>query len=424
MKLNKMAFVGMLVAIFCSLSLSAKEEPPALLIYGSSVEAFTAAIQGARSNVPTLWIIDTDRIVTELTQKPLQIEANGDLDGGIWMNLLMNVAISTNANDSLARIVKHDINPTLMLNAIEKMVSKEQKLTVIRNRKIKSLVRNKKGWTVLLEDNKEYEVRTVVDASSEGELRTRVMKSSVTLQPVKQNVADTLSAQQIRTTIAIGEYRDTCYAVLVKDVLAQNFQELFFIQSLISSSKEAESIPFRAHVGQGVGALAAYCAFFKTTADKVDVRKLQTELMTFGARLLPWRDVSQQDPNYAAIEKGYLATILAGKENNQQFDATDSVTVASVKPIFNQLYSRSQLWFIDHTAEVFSLADLLFFIKFISFRGSEIEVQIQKDWTKRLKFQGEYDLDRVVNRYEFLTLINKYADPYAKTVTVGGDIVR
>src|SRR5690606_10334647 len=130
---------------------------------------------------------------------------------------------------------------------------------------------------------------------------------------------------------------------------------LFFTKSLMPEIADMETIPFRAHVGQALGAMAAYCAFFKTTGDKVDVRKLQTELMGFRARLLPWKDVTVSDPNYAAVQKGYLATLLEGKEGDRLLDGKDSVAIDSVKSIFNQLYSRSQLWFLDNTADYFTL---------------------------------------------------------------------
>ncbi|NGM60807.1 FAD-dependent oxidoreductase [Sphingobacterium sp. SGG-5] len=424
MKSTKMyKIVSLLLLLFGKLSLCAKEVKPALLVYGSNIEAFTAAIQSARSNVPTLWIMGTHRLVEELTLRPLKITANQGLDGGIWMDLLMASALNDGVSDSLAQAVKKGVNPTLMLHAMERMMGKEKQLTVLRNERVASLERNKHDWAVVLENGKKYDVRAIVDASPDGELANEVVKSQVSLGTVTLRKASVLTPKEVRTTVAVGEYRDSCYTLLVKDILSQNFQELFFTKSLMPAT-DTESIPLRAHIGQAVGALVAYCAFFKTTADKVDVRKLQTELMGFGARLLPWKDVSVKDPNYAVIQNGYLATILEGKEGNQLFDRKDSVAVDSVKSIFNQLYSRSQLWFLDNTADYFTLKDLLSFVKFVSFRGNEVDEQVQKDWEKRLKFEGEYDLARTVTRYEFLVLVDKYANPCAKAVTVGGDIIR
>ena len=425
MKFKSIYKIGLFVIFFCGQwSLSAKEIQPALLVYGSGIEAFTAAIQSARSNVPTLWVMETHSLVEELTLRPLKIKDNAGLDGGIWMDLLMGVALNKGVNDSLAQLVKTDINPTLMLNAMEKIIGRESQLTIIRNQHVESLIRDKKTWTVILENKKKYEVRAIVDASSHADLQGKVVKSSVILADVHLKRTETLTLEQIRTTVALAEYQDTSYTLLVKDLLSQNFQELFFIKSLVPESKDAESIPFRAHVGQAVGALAAYCAFFKTTGDKVNVRKLQTELMTYGARLLPWKDVSIRDPNYMAIQKCYLATVLEGKDGNRTFDREDSIKVASIQPIFNKLYSRAQLWFLDNKMEYFSLKDLLSFVQFLSFRGNEVESQVQKDWTKKLKFQGEYNLEHMVNRYEFATLVNKYTDPYTKAVTIDGDIIR
>ncbi|NGF55902.1 FAD-dependent oxidoreductase [Parapedobacter sp. SGR-10] len=422
MKISRIAFF--LVLFFGKMSLSAKEVKPALLVYGSGIEAFTAAMQGARSNVPTLWVMNGHTLVEELTLKPLKITSNQGLDGGIWMDILMASAQHKGSSDSLAGEIKMNITPTLMLNAIQRMLDEQQQLTVLRNENITSLTRNKRGWTVVLGNNKKYEVRAVVDASSGGELGTKIVKDAFSVAEVTLQKTEMLTPEQIRTTVALGSYEGTDYTVLAKDVLDQSFHELFFVHALVPATEGAESIPFRAHVGQAVGAVAAYCAFFKTTADKVDVRKLQTELMSFRARLLPWKDVSQQDTHYGAVQRCYLATILEGKEDNLLFDRGDSVQVESVKIIFNRLYSRSQLWFADNATDYFALKDVLSLVKFVSFRGKEVDDQVQKDWTKKLKFEGVYDPERKVTRYEFMVLVDRYASPYTKTVTLQGDILR
>ncbi len=422
MKILRIVFL--FVLLLGSNLLCAKEVQPALLVYGSGIEAFMAAIQGARSNVPTLWIMSSHKLVNELTLKPLKISANQGLDGGIWMDLLMASAQHKGSSDSLAQVIKMDITPTLMLHAMERMVGEEKQLTILRNEEIASLIRNKRGWTVTLGNNKKYDIRAIVDASPERKLRSKVVKDTLSVKEVILQKVEALTSEQIRTTVALGECNNMFYTVLAKDVISQSFHELFFVRSLVPVAEGAESIPFRAHVGQAVGAVAAYCAFFKTTSDKVDVRKLQTELMGFRARLLPWRDISQQDPHYTAIQNCYLATILEGKAGNSLLDKKDSVQVESVKNIFNRLYSRSQLWFMDNTADYFALKDVLSLVRFVSFRGREVEEQVQKDWTKKLKFEGEYDPKRMVSRYEFMVLVDRYANPYVKAVTLQGDILR
>lgn len=424
MKLTKSIFIIMLLILANSSWLSAKEANPSLLVYGSGIEAFVAAVQAARSNVPTLWVVNTDPSFHNQAHTRINISDNHHLDGGIWKELLMKIGASEVSSDSLAIAIKSDINVRLLVNAMEDMLKKEKMLTVVRNSPIETLDRGKNTWRVTLQNKKRYDVRAIVDASMNADLGNKT-KQPLTIPPITAlKLVQDLSAEQVRTTVAIGAFNQDCYSLTVRDIIAQQTDNIFFIQSFIPHWEDVEAIPLRAHIGQAIGASAAYCAFFKTTAEKIDVRKLQTELIGFRARLVPWTNISQEDPNFMSVQKTYLSTIFGDGNTYSEFAKKDSVYADSVRTIFNQYYSRSQLWFLDHKVTYFSLDNLLSLIKILSFRGDEIDSQVQKDWNKKLHFEGDYDPDRVVNKYEFATLIDRYANPFAKTVTLDGNIVR
>lgn len=403
----------------------AKEIKPTMIVYGATVEAFAAAVQSARSNVPTLWVMDKVDFAPELTTHEVSIKSNDKLDGGIWMDLLMLTQLSKVKSDSIAQVAKHDIKPRLMLNAIEAILNKEQNLTVIKNGTVQSLVKTKKGWTAVLSNKKKFNVRVVVDASEGADL-SRFNSFFLTMKPSRIETIDKLSADLIRTLVAVADCNGGVYGYTVKDLVSRSSGNFFSLQSLIQVARDEESIPLRISVGQAAGAAAAYCAFFKTTTDKIEVRKLQTELMTFGARLFPAQNISLSSVNFSSLQKMYLTGMfpLYREKDSLLFNGNIEVRIDEVKPLFNQLYSRSQLWFVDNTEEVFNLSTTLSLIKFVSFKGVELDKQIEKDWARKFKFSGEFSEDRAISREEFVVLADKYADPFSKTVTQDGTIVR
>src|SRR5690606_40286784 len=95
---------AILLWTICSfpLFLLAKDAKPTLLVYGAGIEAFVAAVQGARSNVPTLWVVNDDPSFEHYTQSRISIASNHHLDSGIWLELLTQVGGATKPSDSLA----------------------------------------------------------------------------------------------------------------------------------------------------------------------------------------------------------------------------------------------------------------------------------------------------------------------------------
>jgi len=188
---------------------------------------------------------------------------------------------------------------------------------------------------------------------------------------------------------------------------------------------DEESIPLRMQVGQALGAVAGYCAFFKTTADKIDVRKLQTELFAFDVRLLPYKNISSFSTNFTALQRIFLTSIYAEDDNlqNLTFNQKAEIPVASIHTTFNQMYSRSQLWFKNNEKEILDLNDLLALIKNVAFRGEEIDQLVEKEWQSKLKFERTFDKNHL-EKYEFEVLLDKYANPFAKTIDHSGNILR
>ncbi|HLT86582.1 MAG TPA: hypothetical protein VKZ57_03270 [Sphingobacterium sp.] len=402
-----------------------KAKKPQVIVYGSDLLAFSVAIQSAKSSVPTIWLVEGEELMSEFSNGQIQIETMPHIDGGIWMELLMEMALAKSPDDSLATVVKREMSPRLFQNAVEKVLRKLPQLTIMRGEEVLSIKRRKRDWEVQVSSKHKYVVRCVVDASRKQELSSLINISwDNNIEPMQPLSA--LSLAQVRTVVAAGQIGSTLYGTQLGNILAGEKEGFFDFRGIAALLQEDMTLsPFRAAVGQAVGATAAYLAFFKTSADKVDVRKLQTELMTYKARILPYQDVAISDVHFYALQRFGLASVLPDlhKDDGFRFQKDERVSFEEVEPIFDRLYSRSQLWFLDNKGDYFQWKDFLSLIKFVGLRGDEINKQIEKEWSAKLKFEGSFDEEAFVSRYQFAVIMDRYANPYVKAVNQQGDFI-
>ncbi|PRD54275.1 hypothetical protein [Sphingobacterium gobiense] len=402
-----------------------KAKKPQVIVYGSDLLAFSVAVQSAKSSVPTIWLMEDEQLLPEFSTEEVQIETMPHIDGGIWMELLMEMALAKSPDDSLAKVVKREMNPRLFQNAVEKVLRKLPQLTVLRGEDVLSIKRRKRDWEVQLSSKHKYVVRCVVDASQNQKLSGLAdITWNDDIEPMQPLHA--LSLAQVRTLVTAGQIGDTLYGAQLANILEGEKDGFFNFRGVAELLNENIALsPFRAAVGQAVGATAAYLAFFKTSADKVDVRKLQTELMTYSARILPYQDVAISDVHFYALQRFGLASVLPHLHQGEgfRFQKDERVSFDEVEPIFDRLYSRSQLWFLDNQGDYFQWKDFLSLIKFVGLRGDAMDQQIAKEWSSKLKFEGSFDEEAFVSRYQFAVIMDRYANPYVKAVTQQGDFI-
>src|SRR5690606_30214314 len=101
-------------------------------------------------------------------------------------------------------------------------------------------------------------------------------------------------------------------------------------------NKSPHKIPLLMLSGQALGASAAYCAFFKTTTDKINIRTLQGELLTYHGQLIPFQDIAIDDPHFTVIQRIGAAGILKGQldktTDNFVFNPESSVSSKEIEP--------------------------------------------------------------------------------------------
>lgn len=424
----------------------AQGKKPEVLVYGNGMDAYTAAIQSAKSNLNTVWVLEIGHLreMEWLKFAQADITSFREFHNGFWANLLTKSRKASSASDSVIAVAIHKLNPQLLFNALEEELLQYPHLSVIYRAELKSVKKSGKKWEVKLQSNVEYKVRAIVDATPEGKVGKMAVSEPVEyLVSVEETKAVTSGKNPLlRTAIALHSPENERVMSLPLGAIIQLLPEdkkgkkegltLFYTQNhrFLKNQlpSDANALPLLGHLGQSVGALAAYVAFFKTTPDKVEVRQVQGEVLQYGARVIPFEDIKIEDPNFLAIQKNALTGLFAEDLNEKGqlvFQADSSVKKAEIQPILEALYSRSQIWFEENNAlEELKLKDVLSLIKYISARGNELESIVERNWTRKFKFTTAYDIEKVVTRREVATLLEEYCKPFDVRVNLKGQIVR
>jgi hypothetical protein len=245
-----------------------------------------------------------------------------------------------------------------------------------------------------------------------------------------------------RTSIAVGdavpfgtEKAFPAYSIPLGSVALKDVDNILITEKALSVSKDVSGSTANPSIqmtlGQGVGATAAYCAFFKTTTKHLNVRVIQGEILDHEGYLLPFTDVPQKSHYFRAIQQvcatGLLRGIQKTNGNNIEihFEQDDIVKTEEIEPILTEIYTRGFLWFNkEKPGAQFTLGNLLSLISDYTLTDPKtLQLYVQKFWTTQFRLTGSFDLNRPVTRLEFTVLANRYLNPFAKTVDLSGRIV-
>ncbi len=260
------------------------------------------------------------------------------------------------------------------------------------------------------------------------------------------------SSKLYRTSIAVGDaspgqhYVDKrgpqtpyppfpAYSIPLGTVVLKDLPNLLVTEKALSTTHLVNASTFYPSVqmvlGQGAGTVAAFCAFYKTTTQHLNVRAIQGEVLDFKGYLMPFSDVSLADPNFRAIQQvsatGMLHGIpqVNGKTAAILFKPDTTVSTAEVEPVIKEIYTRAFLWFNKvKPGEQFTLGNLLSFISEITLSEPKpLQAKIEKDWQATYKFKEPFDVNHPLTRREFAVLTNKYLNPFARTVDLSGKLI-
>jgi hypothetical protein len=417
-----------------------------ILVIGGSASGVAAAIQSARSKVKTMLVIpDSLPRISTAASGMNEVSANRNIPSGIWgefRNRVQDFYKKTPGYDTAYNAILR-FEPNAGAIILKKITDTVKNLTVYLNSKFTTIKKDGDYWQVNITQNgKPIEVKAhiVVDATENGDVASKA--GAKITAGFDNKVINELKTY--RTSIATGEDLPgqvnlpgsyypplPVYCIPMSTVLLKDADNLLITEKVLSGKKDIQYLPLQFELGQGVGAVAAYCAFFKTTTKNLKVRIIQGELLDFKSYLLPFADIPLQDHNWRTIQQvcatGLLKGVKQATGNSTQFlfKPDSAVSTNEIKPVLTEIYTRAFLWFNkEKPGEKFTIGNLLSFISDYTLTDPKVfNTGIQKSWKTQYKFKLDFDLNRQVTRREFAVLANKFLNPFARTVDLEGRLV-
>jgi hypothetical protein len=378
-----------------------------VLVVGSTPAALAAAIQSANSGVKTL-LIDAGKFESVTLS-----EYDRSVKTGIYAGLFKHA-------DSLQKVTtknnEYTFSPAFTASVFKAWTDTVKNLTILKDASIKKIKKSGKNWEVSLA-GKEIKADVLLDGTPDYRIAKLVGLTGTTTSN-SSSVTSIYSDKKYRTSVGISVKNSGVFSpVSIASLITK-------IENLILAG------PFGGiaslHSGQGAGTVAAYCVFFKTSTKNLNIRAIQSELLTYKSRLLKFEDIDEGDSSMVAIQHLGTTGILKATEANGKlyFNPEKTVSTEDLKLPLGEYYSRSQIWFLDNKLEKLTLENTLSLIKFIGSRGEELNKEVKKSWNASLRLKGDFDLKRVLSRKEIAILFDSYLQPFSVAVDMDGNIKR
>lgn len=304
------------------------------------------------------------------------------------------------------------LRPDSVSAILQLMSDTVKNLSIQRNEQVKELKKTGKGWDIRLSNGQKIKARILLDATSE-----QVILKKLDITPV-----DSLSGK--------ADWNRTLYRT---SVAVLDSSKILPIGALITKLENVVCLPqFKSitaalNAGQAAGATAAYCAFFKTDTKNLNIRTIQSELLTYRSSLIPFGDVLPTDTNFIKIQhlavSGIMNAGLKEKDGFTYWMRDNTLSTEELKLAMKTFYSRSQIWFADHKAEKLSIAETINLLMYTATRGEELRREIEKGWKDNLGFTSNYDPKRPITRWEFAILLDTYLQPFNSKVDLEGQLL-
>jgi len=397
-----------------------------VLVIGDSPSAATAAIQSARSKLKTILIMPGAWLANGMPAgNTYVITTNRNIPTGIWGEFEEKVKgfyKNTTGYEAPANVTLK-FEASTGADILRKIADTVKDLTIKLNTPFTTIKKDGTGWDVTIAENGIITIinaRVVVDATERGDA---VVKAGATMLPV---INHTNSGELYRTSIATSDLLTDGF-IPMRDVIVKDAENLLVTEKLLPRNGNIQYLPLQMALGQGVGTVAAYIAFFKTTNKSLKVRIAQQELLDFKGYLLPFADVKRDERSIRAVQQIGATGLLKGiKKGNELLFMPDAlVTTEEIKSVLTEIYTRAFLWFNkEKPGEKFTEGNLLSLISEMTLSDPQtLQVTVKNDWKGKYGFASDFDLNRPVTRLEFAVLVNRYLNPFARTVDLQGEIV-
>jgi hypothetical protein len=402
------------------ISLTAQTVKTGVLVIGNTAGGISASIQSARSGAHTVFLPQASAINAELNAEDLS-----------YLKKIRDHYKPKDSTSQAAGDTIFDLNmgKEQYLKLISDITDTTKNLTVILNTGIQSIKKKGRDWDIRLKNGQRVRADVIVDATSDLTLAATLnIDPTKTITSISQP-ANPFDVKSYRTVVALAYSTDANNTRAVSPVPLGAFIPTGQENFISVPQRSANLRMVNMSVGQAAGTIAAYCAFFKTTTNSINIRVVQGELFAFDAELLPLSDIKPDNPNYHAFQRMAVSGLLKPeiiKDNDHSymyFDTLSTVSTEELRLPMREFYSRSQIWFADHDAEAMTIEDAISLFMFTAARGEELKREIEQGWKESFKFSSEFDLKRQISRGEFAVLADRYLQPFNVRVDFAGNLL-
>ncbi|MEJ7693229.1 FAD-dependent oxidoreductase [Daejeonella sp.] len=412
-------FFSIIILGFLSLSLPAQTLKTGVLVVGNTAPGLAASIQSARSGAKTIFLTQTPAISPNLTA-----------DDITYLEKIKNHYRAKNKKKAAAKdsIIAFDLNMSKdqYLKLIKSISDTTKNLSVTLNTALEKIEKDGKGWEIRLKNGQKIKADVVVDATENLFIASmlRIDANKTMLTPVENPFDTKLYRSTVATAYTATTAPRSVLPVSLGAFLPAGVENFIIVPKSTNTFK-----PVNMSVGQAAGTIASYCAFFKTTTKNINVRAVQTELLTFDAQLIPLSDIKAEDPNFQAFQRMALSGLVkpvvtkTGDYSVIKFDTAGTFSSEQLRAPMREFYSRSQLWFADNKKDVMTIEDAISLFMFTATRGNELAKEIEDGWKESFKFNSKFDLKRPITRKEFAILADQYLLPFKTRVDFAGNLL-
>lgn len=420
---NMTKYILLALYVASSTIVSAQATKIDVVVVGNTTEAISAGIQAARSGVKTVLVTEANILNPTLTADDIQILEK------IQNHFTFKNKQRSSLKDSLLPSNLNLIQSSKLIKGITDTV---KNLKILLNTSIKSIEKSRKGWELKTSTGQELKTQLVIDATQNLTVARmlKIQTDSTLVKIFPQSTLQPQSDKLYRTSAGNGYYIlnnvTTKYVIPVGILIPANTENFI----AIPRNTKTNFRPVSMSIGQAAGATAAYCAFFNTSTDKLNVRMIQGELLSFEAPLVSFGDIKDNDPNRLALQNIGLTGLLRFnmiKSHNQDqlsFNPDALISASELKLPMKEYYTRSQIWFADNNPEQLTIGNVITLIMYSATRGKELKGEIEKAWKGSFKFSSSFDEKRPITRREFAVLANAYLQPFTRRVDINGNLLK
>jgi hypothetical protein len=360
-----------------------------VLVIGSGDAAYTASFQSFKSGAKTILLTQKEQLdLNKITEAKKSLLPFYQSFFKRETENAKSLEIPKPKPDKKNRPKVIVVDSTLLLN-------------VINNTPYTEIKRSGSGWEIKLTKDKSIKAKILLLADSPEKLL-----AALKITPLNPTTSSTLNYDE-------NTYRTTVASVSSKGA---NFLSLYNL--LISEQENLLYIPVgQFEIGPAAGATAAYAAFFGKKTSLSNLKGIQGELLAYKHALMPFEDIKAADSNWLAIQKTGITGIIKAeiKQGKAYFNPEKEVIYQEIKQPVKEYYSKAQIWFDDHQNIPVNLENTISMVCYVGNKSIEAtKAELQKKWNKNYKFSSKYNLQKVLTRREFATIINEYMEPFDK----------